>query len=154
MFSVIAAALSLLVHQTYAIPLPDGVTDHGEPNLLCKPADWFTVFSFIFANYVSHAATIQIFPGEPLSRQLLGFGTSMCFPAAGISRGLNNIARGILVTTNWKQSELQRAAAAGALCMVVRTEEWTPTSEHPVHGLRLHRCAHPIATYLALAHSP
>ncbi len=122
------------------ITLPDNVTNHGEPNLLCTPSTGYTVFSFMLANYVMHAATTQTFPGESPFHQLLTFVTALLFPAAGVSRGLNTIARGILVTVNQKHGDLQKAAAAGALCMVVRTENWRPVIGHAIHGAIAHRC--------------
>lgn len=109
------------------ISLPAGSTNHGDPNVLCTPASWFTIASFILANYVAHSATTPIYPGERTFEQALAFATSFLFPAAGVARGLNTIARGIMVlATPRKKSELQQAAAAGALCMVIRTSEWTP----------------------------
>ncbi|KAF9024823.1 hypothetical protein BDZ89DRAFT_109024 [Hymenopellis radicata] len=143
-----ALSLSLLVPDVASIPLlvassnitlPDNVTNHGEPNLLCKPSTGFTVFSFILANYVMHAATTQTFPRESPLHQVLTFVTVLLFPAAGISRGLNNIARGILVTANRKHGDLHKAAAAGALWTVVRREDWRPVFGHAIHGITAHR---------------
>jgi hypothetical protein len=86
-------------------------------------------------NYVAHAATTQVFPGEKLPQQILAMITSLLYPGAGVVRGLNSIARGILAL-RWNM-ELQQAAAAGALCMVVRTEDWTPLCQYPIHGVQL-----------------
>jgi len=121
---------------TANITLPAGSTNHGDPHLLCTPASWFTVASFILANFVAHSATTPIYPGEQTFEKALAFVTSFLFPAAGVGRGLNTIARGIMVLATPEKSELQQAAAAGALCMVIRTSEWTPApgTGSVVHG--------------------
>jgi len=120
---------------TADINLPAGSTNHGDPHLLCTPASWFTVASFILANFVAHSATTPIYPGERTAEKALAFATSFFFPAAGVGRGLNTIARGIMVLATPGKSELQQAAAAGALCMVIRTK-WTPAlgTGSIVHG--------------------
>jgi len=119
------------------VTLPAGSTNHGDPHLLCTPASWFTIASFILANYVAHSATTPIYPGERTVETALAFATSFLFPGAGITRGLNTIARGIMVLATPGKSELQQAAAAGALCMVIRTSEWTPAlgTGSVVHGV-------------------
>jgi len=120
---------------TANITLPAGSTNHGDPHLLCTPASWFTVASFILANFVAHSATTPFYPGERTVEKALAFATSFLFPAAGVARGLNTIARGIMVLAAPGKSELQQAAAAGALCMVIRTSEWTPAPGRSlVHG--------------------
>ena len=52
--------------------------------------------------------------------------TSLLYPGAGV---------GILVFRSRfrRDTELQQAAVAGALCMVIRTEDWTPPSRSLVH---------------------
>ena len=117
------------------VTLPAGATNHGDPGLICTPATWFTVASFILANYFAHAATTQLFPGETLYEKVLAFFTSLLFPASGVFRGLNSIARGIMVVASYRESELRQATVAGALCMVIRTQEWSPA---PPPGLRVH----------------
>ncbi|KDR76181.1 hypothetical protein GALMADRAFT_225856 [Galerina marginata CBS 339.88] len=113
--------------------LPEGATNHGDPKLICTSASWFTVASFILANYVAHAATTHTFPGERLQHQLMAMLTSMMYPGAGVVRGLTGIARGILALRG--RTELQVAAAAGALCMLIRTEDWTPFPQCSVRGV-------------------
>ncbi|KAK0202165.1 hypothetical protein DFS33DRAFT_1386457 [Desarmillaria ectypa] len=119
------------------ITFPSGTTDHGVPNLLCTPSTWFTVVTFFLSNYVSHAATVQTYPGEAVFDQALSFWTSLLFPASGVARGLNSVARGILIFANRGGSDLQKAAAAGALCMVVRTNTWTPVAGHTMHAVKV-----------------
>lgn len=116
----------------------EGVTNSSNPEAICTRASWFTVAIFILANYVAHATTTQTFPGEKLSEQAVTTITSLLYPGAGVMRGLNCIARGILVLRCRfrKDTELQQAAAAGALCMVIRTEDWTPPSQCLVHGAK------------------
>ena len=122
------------------ISLSEGTASPGSnsPEVICTPASWFTVTIFMLANYAAHAATIQFFPGENFSSQTIATITSLLYPGAGVARGLNCIARGILVLRCRfrKDTELQQAAAAGALCMVVRTKDWTPPSQFLVHGAK------------------
>ena len=109
------------------------------PEVICTRASWSTVAIFMLANYAAHAATIQIFPGEKVFSQVIAMIMSLLYPGAGVMRGLNCIARGILVfhARFRRNTELQQAAAAGALCMVVRTKDWTPPSQFLVHGAKL-----------------
>ena len=48
------------------------------------------------------------------------FFTALLLPTAGAARGFDAIAR----HARFRKKPLQRAARAGALCMVVRTESW------------------------------
>jgi hypothetical protein len=36
------------------ISVPEGTSDHGNPNLLCTPTKWLDVLVFFFANYLAH----------------------------------------------------------------------------------------------------
>ena len=131
-----ASAHPLNISALTTTSLPEGATNHGNAKLVCMPASWFTVASFILGNYVAHAATTQVFPGEKLPEQILATVTSLLYPGAGVVRGLNSIVRGIL-SLCYCNMELQQAAAAGALCMVVRTKDWTPFGQYPIHGVQL-----------------
>jgi hypothetical protein len=62
--------------------------------------------------------------------------TSLLLPGAGVMRGLNSIARGILVRSRSRDTDLQQAAAAGALCMVIRTPDWTPPAQYSFDGIQ------------------
>ena len=120
---------------TANVTLPPGTTNHGDPNLLCTPATWSTILTFILVNYLAHAGTTPIFPGEETAEQALAVATSFLFPSAGVGRELVSILRGLMVFATRQDSELTQAAAAGALCMVIRTREWKPTGTR-VHSVK------------------
>jgi hypothetical protein len=51
------------------ISLPEGFTNHDDPNLLCMPPSWTDLAIFFLGNYVAHAATVVSRPGEsPVDR--------------------------------------------------------------------------------------
>ena len=120
-----------------SVSLSEGTTS-SNLEVICTRTSWFTVAIFMLANYAAHATTIQFSPGEIFFSQAIATITSLLYPGAGVARGLNCIARGILVLCCRfrKDTELQQAAAAGALCMVVRTKDWTPPSQFLVHGAK------------------
>ena len=108
--------------QNSTIPPPEGTFNHGIPNLLCTPSTWSNVATFFLANYIAHAATVKIDPGQPM---LLGFWSmllALILPTFGAYKGLDAIRRCAI----FGSSPLQKAKKAGALCEVVRTQDWTP----------------------------
>ncbi|PMD51483.1 uncharacterized protein K444DRAFT_620586 [Hyaloscypha bicolor E] len=108
------------------ISVPAGTSDHGDPNLLCTPTKWFDIFTFYLANYFAHAATVKALPGESTTDLAFAVFLAIAFPFSGIARGLQAIARH--ASFSWGQKsvcgDLQTAARAGALCIVVRNEYW------------------------------
>ncbi|KAF8879459.1 hypothetical protein BD779DRAFT_1383898, partial [Infundibulicybe gibba] len=107
------------------ITLPDGITNHGDPHLLCTPTTWSDILIFYFGNYFAHAATIKAFPGESVADFSLNAFIAILFPTAGVARGIDAIVRHSV----WgKSSGLQKAARAGALCVVVRSRDWEPAA--------------------------
>lgn len=92
---------------------------------------------FLLRNYATHAATTQALPGEVLSIQILVSLTAFLLPGAGVYRGINQIARGILVMRRViaRADDLDIASAAGALCMIVRDEGWAPVAGYGVPGV-------------------
>ncbi|PQE27883.1 pogo transposable element protein [Rutstroemia sp. NJR-2017a BBW] len=115
-------AAGLPVLQNVTIPLPVGTSNHGTPGLLCNPATWFDVLTFYLVNYAAHAVTTRSLPGErrySLTRTIM---MALFFPAAGAFRGILGIASLAVL----QKTDLEKAASAGALCMVIRTPEWKP----------------------------
>lgn len=119
---VLSAPAALSPSQNSTIPVPEGTTNHGDPNLLCTRSTWSSVATFFAANYIAHAATVKIDPGQPV---LLGFSSmllALILPNFGAYKGIDAIRRCAI----FGSSPLQKAKKAGALCEVVRTWEWKP----------------------------
>lgn len=104
------------------LTVPDGATNHGNPNLLCTPTTASDIIIFYLGNYVAHAATVVTLPGEKDKGVLVTIILSLLFPLSGIMRGLDAIA----YHARHGKNDLKKAARAGALCMVIRSNEWKP----------------------------
>lgn len=124
-FTVLVAGAAL---KNITITVPDGTTGHGDPDLLCRPANWKDVIVFYLGNYVAHAATVITVPGELTESVIVTILFAILFPTSGVMRGARAIASFARSATN----DLQKAACAGALCMVVRTEHWRPLKDDKV----------------------
>jgi len=103
------------VSQTYS--------DHGNPNLVCRPGKWPDVLAFFLLNYFTHAATIKTLPGENTPITILNILAALFFPASGVFRAYEAL--------KWcakllGQTELETAARAGALCTVI---QWPVTRD-------------------------
>ena len=68
--------------------LPPGTTNHGNPNLVCFPAQWKNVVIFFLGNYVTHAATVITAPGSSILLIFLKVAFALCFPGSGASIGI------------------------------------------------------------------
>ena len=101
------------------ITVPEGTSDHGDPRLLCTPAKWTDVATFLLANFVAHAATVKTKPGEPIISVFSALVLALFFPGIGTAKGLDAIFRHAITGS----SPLQVAKKAGALCQVVRTPD-------------------------------
>lgn len=108
--------------QNSTITVPEGTTNHGNPNLLCTRSTWSNVATFFLANYVAHAATVKSNPGQPVLRGVLSMLLALILPTSGVLIGLDAIRRCAVIGG----SPLQKAKKAGALCEVVRTHDWKP----------------------------
>jgi hypothetical protein len=111
--------------QNITVEVPDGTTNHGNPHLLCTPTQWTDVAMFFLLNYFAHAFTVISFPGESVREKIKICLTALLFPIAGVVRGMNSIVRLAFLGRN----ELEKAARSGALCMVVRSDDWEPDTE-------------------------
>jgi hypothetical protein len=103
--------------------LPPGYTNHGIEGLLCGPADWFSVLTFYGINYVAHCLTIKYYPAETLGEKIMVAILALLLPSSGITRALDAIKR---YSRFRGVGELEQAAFAGALLMVVRNGDWIP----------------------------
>jgi hypothetical protein len=106
-------------NSTTAIILPAGSSNHGDPNLLCRPSQWPDVLIFFLGNYVLHAATARPLPGESLMSRAIATILALLLPSSGVLRGIKAIISG----AKFSRSDLVTAARAGAFCTVVREGE-------------------------------
>ncbi|KAF2258121.1 hypothetical protein CC78DRAFT_538017 [Lojkania enalia] len=135
------------------LALPTGTTNHNNPHLLCTPTKWTDILTFYLGNYVTHALTVVVLPGEQPVSYLTNAFTSLLFPAFGAYRGLRAISVGYVSLKkafregvswrgfkNWlwgnedDESDLQKARRCGALCMIVRATDWRPRDGDVVEG--------------------
>ncbi|PQE30029.1 Nacht domain protein [Rutstroemia sp. NJR-2017a WRK4] len=126
------AGLPLL--QNVTIPLPNGTSNHGTPGLLCTPATWVDIVTFYLVNYAAHAVTTRSLLGEKTYSFAITVMMALLFPAAGAFRGMLGIASPAVFRT----SDLETAASAGALCMVIRTPEWESQNHDQLQNTILH----------------
>lgn len=77
--SVAAAAL-----QDITIVVPEGSSNHGDPNLLCTPSAWTDIITFYVGNYLAHAATVISLPGEPTFSTVKVALSALLFPTSGL----------------------------------------------------------------------
>ncbi|KAK3302696.1 uncharacterized protein B0T15DRAFT_543660 [Chaetomium strumarium] len=98
--------------------------NHGDPSLQCSPATSWAVFIFFASNYLSHCATVRTYPGSSQFDTLIATVLALFLPSYGITRALFSIVRHSRLKRH--RNELERAAAAGALRMVVRNNDWKP----------------------------
>lgn len=105
--------------------------NHGV-NLYCTPTNWYDIGVFFLGNYISHALTIKSYPGEATTSVLIAAFGALLIPSTGLIRGINAIARNAkfkrkkFLPALFQDPDYQTAAAAGALCMVVRKKSWKP----------------------------
>ena len=109
--------------QNFTIEVPNGTTNHGDPESLCTPTTWIDIASFLLFNYVAHGATVVSYPGETGFDVLLVAIIAILSPTYGVIRAFNFIMRHPLLTA---KNDLEVAARSGALCMLVRSSTWKP----------------------------
>ncbi|KAH8585885.1 hypothetical protein B0O99DRAFT_705576 [Bisporella sp. PMI_857] len=116
------------------ITVPEGTSNHGDPDILCVPSKWTDIFLFYAVNYLAHAVTVKAFPGEKLEETAYDIAMAFIYPYSGLLRGIEAITR----RAAWcRGNELQRAARAGALCVVVRNSAWQPLNGQIVSGCEI-----------------
>ena len=96
--------------------VPEGSTNHGSPHLFCKPPVWYDYIIFFFTNYIAHAATIVTLPGQGVMETTCVALAALLVPSSRIMRAMEIFIRRPV----FKRDSLAKAAAARALCMVVR----------------------------------
>lgn len=104
------------------ITVPEGSSNHGNPNLLCTPTRWFDYLLFFFSNYFAHAATVVASPGQGRRETIFVVLAALLLPGSGVLRAVRAIYRHSMTESD----PLKRAIRAGALCMVVRSGRSEP----------------------------
>jgi len=142
----IALAAPTEAKENITVTLPEGTTQYGNSELICTPTKTKDIALFFLVNYVTHALTTVVLPGEGWESYLTNALASLLFPGFGAYRGLRAIFVGWSTVRKrfrsepWEQGEtinlhknkarrnrdLQKARRAGALCMIVRSESWVP----------------------------
>ena len=130
-FLVVQASLAQAMNSTSGNSTPNAPVMRGD-NLYCTPTTWYDIGVFFLGNYISHALTIKAYPGEATASVLIAAFGTLLIPTTGLIRGVNAIARNAKFKRRkfWsalsRDPDYQTAAAAGALCMVVRKKSWKP----------------------------
>ncbi len=120
-----------------------GISDHGEPNLLCVPTKAYDVLLFFLSNYLAHAITVKLRPGASMRETLWLSLNALLHPAGGINTALESI-----LAWSWRTSptfpffkmdpgSLETAKRSGALVTAMRTVDWEPApSDEVLRDLR------------------
>lgn len=75
------------------ITVPEGTTNHGDPNLLWFPTKWTDILAFYAVNYLAHAVTVKSQPGEQLFDTIFVIMYALIYPCSGIVKGMEAICR-------------------------------------------------------------
>lgn len=112
---------------------PSFSADDNDPNVHCVRTSWFDVCWFVFTNYVLHALSVRSLPGENVYASTVFKLCCLLIPYTGLRRGLSLISR----ATNFTSDDLQGAARANALCMVIRKNDWRPHAGDEIVGCHI-----------------
>ncbi|KAL8716203.1 MAG: hypothetical protein Q9220_000108 [cf. Caloplaca sp. 1 TL-2023] len=133
-FAVLAVAI-LPSHATPAISprsKDNGTITHEADGsqVWCQPTHWYDILWFFFANFILHALSVRSLPGENAFSSTVFKFCCLLIPYTGVRRGLCLIYR----AGNLANNDLQAAARANALCMVIRAPDWRPRDGQIVEG--------------------
>lgn len=109
------------------------IVDDDDPHVYCEKTTWYSICWFVFSNYVLHALSVRSLPGENTYSTTAFKLCCLLIPYTGLRRGLCLISR----ASNFAGGDLQCAARANALCMVIRTAEWRPRDGDTVDGCQI-----------------
>jgi hypothetical protein len=101
------------------ISVPEASTGHGDPQLLCTPPRWYKYIVSFFTNYLAHATTVIAVPGQTTTETIFLATAALLAPSSGIFRAVEIFIR--RPAFRMRNPLNQAAAAARALCMVVKT---------------------------------
>ena len=113
------------------------VSDSSDGQLYCEKTTWYDVCWYFFANYLLHALSVRSLPGENAYSSTAFKLCCLLVPYTGVRRGLSLISRASSLT----KDDLQAAARAGALCMVIRKPDWRPQDGQIVRGCQVKESA-------------
>lgn len=135
--SAVAAILLLAVASVDAAPTDltppvNSTFSDGLPGnqVVCNSTNWYDIVWFFFANYIMHALSVRSLPGENFITSVVFKLACLMIPYTGLRRGLCLIARSSVLM----RDDLQAAARANALCMVIRSDDWKPVNDQEVTG--------------------
>lgn len=128
---VYGAWAAVLPTRDTTVTLPPGVTYDPETNVWCTPTTWTNVASFFLGNYLSHAATVISFPGEPASITMVNMILAIFFPSSGAGRGVLAVVR----HAAFYKDPIRQALRSRALCMVVRSQKWKPMAGETLRSM-------------------
>ncbi len=103
------------------ISVPDGTTNHGNPQLLCVPSAWTDILTFLVTNYYAHAVTVLLDPGLASRRTIALIFAALILPFSSISRAVKAMSRHAVTE---RKNPLKRAARSRALYGHEDTKEW------------------------------
>lgn len=86
-----------------------------ENRLCCRSSKWTDYLTFYVFNYLAHVGTTRTRPGQSTLGSLLIMMAALLVPMSGALRGV----RAITSKAMFAITDLQTAARAGALCMVI-----------------------------------
>ena len=109
------------------------LSDSSDGQLYCEKTTWYDICWFFFTNYLLHALSVRSLPGENVYTSTSFKLCCLLVPYTGVRRGLSLISRASSLT----KDDLQAAARAGALCMVIRKPDWRPLDGQIVHGCQV-----------------
>lgn len=110
-----------------------GAEESDDSQLHCEETAWYDVCWFFFTNYLLHALSVRSLPGENAYSSTVFKLCCLLVPYTGVRRGLSLISRASSLNPN----DLQAAARAGALCMVIRKSDWRPEDGQTVAGCKI-----------------
>lgn len=118
--------LVALVWPAQAIPVPTRQTS----GVVCVAATWDDILTFFVVNFVTHAVTVRSLPGDRTADVAINTLIALLFPFSGVWAGIMAIRRASCLA----KDQVQQAARAGALCILVRTPKWVPREDEVVTG--------------------
>ena len=114
---LLALSVTLTPSNAYPIDFKDKL---NYVSAISKSKATWEVLKFIATNYLAHAFTVSTAPGYGGAYSLIFSLGSLAFPY----NGLVTACRSLELMPALERDPLQRAAKAGALCMVARTKYW------------------------------
>jgi hypothetical protein len=124
------------------ISVPDNISQHG--GLICLPIKWHQLVVFYFVNYLAYAGSVFTEPGAPLLDVIFTSLTALFLPYSGIREGVYAILYSPLFQGGFSHnSDLQAAAEARALCIIIRSPTWSVYNDSWLEHVRVDSMSEP-----------